>query len=370
MIMIDKIPTRKEIENLGVYVPGKPIEEVQRELGLDKIIKMASNENPYECSIKAKKAMMEEIHQAGLYPEGMAPALTEKLAHQLKIDRKRILVGNGSDEIIRLLTRSYIRPGDEVIMADVTFPRYETNVLIEGGKPVKVPLINGFHDLEGMLEAITTNTRMIFICNPNNPTGTIVSAGALRAFIEKVPKNILLIIDEAYYEYVTDKDYLQTVPLVDDFPNLIILRTFSKIYGLAALRIGYGMMHPAIVQELVKVKEPFNTNRLAQVAAIASLDDLDFVETCKRKNDEGRKYLENELEKMGLDYFPSQGNFLMVKINRSGDELFQSLLKQGIIVRSGVLLGYPETIRVSIGTEEENRAFISALKRVMESNHS
>jgi histidinol-phosphate aminotransferase len=368
MMTKEKIPTRKEIENLDIYVPGKPIEEVQRELGLEKIIKLASNENPYECSSKAKKAMMEEIHRAGLYPEGMAPALTEKLARQLKIDRKRILVGNGSDEIIRLLTRSYIRTNDEAIMADVTFPRYETNVMIEGGKPVKVPLINGVHDLEGMLKAITAKTRMIFVCNPNNPTGTIVSEPEFRKFIERVPKNILLIIDEAYYEYVTDKDFLQTVPLLDEYPNLIILRTFSKIYGLAALRIGYGMMHPSIVQELVKVKEPFNTNRLAQVAAIASLDDLDFVETCKRKNEEGRKYLENELDRMGFGYFPSQGNFLMVKINRSGDELFRSLLKQGIIVRSGAVLGYPETIRVSIGTEGENQAFISALQRVMESN--
>ncbi|MED1471955.1 histidinol-phosphate transaminase [Bacillus salipaludis] len=370
MMMKDKITTRKEIENLDVYIPGKPIEEVQRELGLEKIIKLASNENPYHCSNKAKQAMLEEIHRAGLYPEGMAPALTEKLAHQFNIDRKRILVGNGSDEIIRLLTRSYIRASDEVIMADVTFPRYETNVFIEGGKPIKVPLLHGVHDLEWMFKAITANTRMIFICNPNNPTGTIVSEEELRTFIERVPKHILLIIDEAYYEYVTDKDYLQTVPLLDEYPNLIILRTFSKIYGLASLRIGYGMMHPSMVQELVKVKEPFNTNRFAQAAAIASLEDLDFVETCKRKNEEGRKYLENELEKMGLGYFPSQGNFLMVKINRSGDELFQSLLKQGIIVRSGVPLGYPETIRVSIGTEEENRAFISALKRVMESNHS
>jgi histidinol-phosphate aminotransferase len=361
-MIAEKIAPRKEIENLGVYVPGKPIEEVRRELGLEHIIKLASNENPYGCSTLAKKAMMEEMEKVGLYPEGTAPVLAQKLAFSLHTDAGKILVGNGSDEIIRLLTRSYIRTGDEAIMADVTFPRYETNVLIEGGTPIKVPLKDGVHDLTGMLKAVSPATRMIFICNPNNPTGTIVSKGELRTFTEKVPRNILLVIDEAYYEYVTADDYLQTIPLLAEHPNLVILRTFSKIYGLAALRIGYGIMHPSLIRELIKVKEPFNTSRLAQAAAIASLDDRAFIEFCQRKNEEGRQYLKNELEKMDLSFFPSQGNFLMIKVGRSGDEISQSLLRQGIIVRSGVLLGYPKTIRVSIGTEEENTAFITALQ--------
>ncbi|RXT08815.1 histidinol-phosphate transaminase [Ammoniphilus sp. CFH 90114] len=365
MNLLDKIPTRKEIESLGVYVPGKPIEEVKRELGLEKIYKLASNENPFGFSDLARDAMIREVNTTNSYPEGTAPVLAEKIALHLGVAKESVIVGNGSDELIRLLSRAYIRPEDEVIMADVTFPRYETNIQIEGGKVVTVPLVDGVHDLSGMLEAINDQTRMIFVCNPNNPTGTIVGRVALSEFIEKVPPHILLVVDEAYYEYVTDEDYLQTLPMLEDHPNLIILRTFSKIYGLAALRVGYGMMHPSIVKELMKVKEPFNTNRIAQAAACASLDDAGFVEDCKQKNAEGRTYLAEEVARLGYSSFPSQGNFIMIQLDRSGDEVFQALLKQGIIVRSGGLLGYPQTIRVSVGTPEENQAFIQAFKEAM-----
>ncbi len=217
----------------------------------------------------------------------------------------------------------------------------------------------------GMYEAITEKTRMIFVCNPNNPTGTIVQQEKLRSFIEKVPKHILLIVDEAYYEYVEDGEYLETLPLLNMHSNLVILRTFSKIYGLAALRIGYGLMDASIIQELVKVKEPFNTNRLAQAAAFASLDDHPFVEKCVRKNEEGRRYLENELSKMGLTFFPSHANFLMVKLNQPGREIFEKLLIQGVIIRSGHLLGYENTIRVTIGTPLENERFIASLQHII-----
>lgn len=365
LITADPIPTRDEIKQLSVYVPGKPVEEVQRELGLEKVIKLASNENPFGCSPLAKQAMVREIEKSAFYPEGLAPALVDKLAARLHVDKQKIIIGNGSDEIIRLLTRSYIRLGDEAIMADVTFPRYETNVLIEGGVPIKVPLIHGVHHLDGMYAAITKNTRMIFICNPNNPTGTIVPGEQLIQFIEKVPRTILIVIDEAYYEYVTDNENLQTIPLLDTYPNLVVLRTFSKIYGLAAQRIGFGIAQRSIIEALIKVKEPFNTNRIAQAAALASLDDADFLSFCQTKNEEGRRFLENKLDKMGLTYFPSHGNFMMVHVNRSGDHLFQALLELGIIIRSGVPLGLPEMIRVSIGTEEENMAFIQALRSVI-----
>lgn len=364
-VLQHNITAREELEGLGVYKPGKPIEEVQRELGLDRIIKLASNENPLGYSLLAKDAMMNEMEKLAFYPEGTAPVLAEKLAEQLGGSEEQIIIGNGSDELLRLLACSYIRSGDEAIMADVTFPRYETNVKIQGGKPVVVPLVDGVHDLEGMLAVITDQTRMIFVCNPNNPTGTIVGKMELKSFIEQVPDHILLVIDEAYFEYVTAEDYLNTVPLVKSHPNLIVLRTFSKIYGLAALRIGYGVMHPDFVQELMKVKEPFNTNRMAQAAAIASLEDSKFIEKCKRENNEGRQYISTEVEKMGLSCFPSQGNFVMVKLNQSGDAVFQSLLHKGIIVRSGGVLGFSETIRVSVGTKEENEAFIQALREVV-----
>lgn len=360
-----KIPVRQNIESISPYVSGKPIEEVQRELGLETIVKLASNENPFGYSPLAKEAMLNEMEQTSFYPEGMAPALAEKLARNLNINKNHIILGNGSDEVIRLLTRTYIQQNDEVIMADVTFPRYETNVLIDGGTPVKIPLTNGVHDLQGMYEAITEKTRMIFVCNPNNPTGTIVQKEKLRSFIEKVPKHILLIVDEAYYEYVDDAEYLETLPLLNMHSNLVILRTFSKIYGLAALRIGYGLMDASIIQELVKVKEPFNTNRLAQAAAFASLDDHPFVENCVRKNEEGRRYLENELSKMGLTFFPSHANFLMVKLNQPGKDIFEKLLIQGVIIRSGHLLGYENTIRVTIGTPLENERFIASLQHII-----
>ncbi|WP_445491482.1 histidinol-phosphate transaminase [Niallia sp. 03133] len=363
------ITARKNLENIHAYVAGKPIEEVQRELGLESIIKLASNENPYGYSTLVKEAMLSEMEQTHFYPEGMAPALAAKLAGKLGVERDQIIVGNGSDEIIRLLTRSYIEVKDEVIMPDVTFPRYETNTLIEGGTPVLVPLVDGVHDLKSMYNAITDRTKMIVVCNPNNPTGTIAKKAELIDFINKIPQHILLIIDEAYYEYVNDEEYLETIPFLETNPNLVILRTFSKIYGLASLRIGYGIMHPSIIEELIKVKDAFNTNRIGQAAALASLDDDGFVEYCAAENTKCRKYLENELTKMGLDYFPSHANFLMIKLKQHGKEIFDGLLKQGIIIRSGHLLGYDHTIRVSIGNQQENEKFIKALQNFIGSTH-
>ncbi|WP_141430491.1 histidinol-phosphate transaminase [Bacillus sp. 03113] len=363
--MTTKIIARKNLENISAYVAGKPIEEVQRELGLERIIKLASNENPYGYSPLAKEAMLSEMEQTHFYPEGMAPALAAKLAEKLQVEKDHIIIGNGSDEIIRLLTKSYIEPNDEVIMPDVTFPRYETNTLIEGGTPVLVPLIDGIHDLQSMYNAITEKTKMIVICNPNNPTGTIVEKAKLTDFINKVPKHILLIMDEAYYEYVNDNEYLETIPFLNTNSNLVILRTFSKIYGLASLRIGYGIMHPSIIEELVKVKDAFNTNRLAQAAALASLDDDAFVDYCATENEKCRKYIENELTKMELEFYPSHANFLMIKLNQHGKEIFEGLLKQGIIIRSGHLLGYDQTIRVSIGSQPENEEFIKALQKLI-----
>jgi histidinol-phosphate aminotransferase len=365
MLLSNRILPRKEITQLGVYQPGKPIEEVQREFGLDKVIKLASNENPFGCSPTVSAALQNELRNMNLYPESTAPVLAHKIAEKLAVSVDSILVDNGSDELIHLLTRAYVRTGDEVVMADVTFPRYETNVLIEGGSPVKVPLIDGVHDLDRMLQAISEKTRMIFVCNPNNPTGTIVDKSELKSFIDRVPDHILLVLDEAYYEYVTSDQYLQTLPLSSAHPNLIILRTFSKIYGLAALRIGYGVMHTAIAAELLKVKDAFNTNRLAQVAAIVSLDDEDFVAFCIRKNEEGRIYLQNEMTRLGVSYFPSHGNFIMANLTRPGREVFDSLLKQGVIVRS---CGYAQSIRVTIGSEEENAAFIQALEKTIMNN--
>jgi histidinol-phosphate aminotransferase len=362
---LERIPAKPTLAGLGVYAPGKPVEEVQRELGLERVIKLASNENPFGCPPAAREAVIKEMERAALYPESSAPALAERLAAHWGVAQERVFLGNGSDEIIGLLARAYIRPGDEVVMADPTFSRYETNVRIEGGVPVKVPCRDGVHDLEAMQRAIGPRTRMVFVCNPNNPTGTIVGARALREFIEAVPPHVMVIVDEAYHEYVTDADYLQTVPLLDSHPNLVILRTFSKIYGLAALRIGYGFMHPAVIAQLHKVRGPFNTNRLAQAAALAALSDTGFVAACRDANSQGRTYLSRAVADLGLSCYPSQGNFILIHLPEAGTDVAQRLLRCGVIVRPGEQLGVPRSIRVTVGTAEENAEFVDALRSVL-----
>ncbi|WP_082234543.1 histidinol-phosphate transaminase [Halobacillus massiliensis] len=356
------IPPRPQLQKVSMYSPGKPIEELRREKGLNRVIKMASNENPFGYSIYVDQAVQEEMRELTRYPEITSPTLGFKLARRLKVNTNQLIFGNGSDEIIRLLTRSYINEGDEAVMASVTFPRYKTNVLIEGGKPVEVEMTDGTHNLSAMLKAITDKTKMMFVCNPNNPTGTIVRKAELARFIDEVPSHILLIIDEAYYEYADSDEYLETLPLLNDYPNMIILRTFSKIYGLAGLRIGYGIMAPAIVQELMKVKDPFNLNRLAVAAAAASLEDEEFLQNTIKKNKKGRKQLIQGFNELGLSYFPTQTNFIMADVKRPAEEVFEGLLSKGIIVRPGHLMGYPTMLRITIGLEEENQLFLEALK--------
>ncbi|WP_243385679.1 histidinol-phosphate transaminase [Bacillus kexueae] len=358
-------PLKKELERLREYKAGKPIEEVKRELGLETIIKLASNENPFGCSPKVQEALQEAFIQLAKYPETTAPELSLRLSQKWGLTPEHFVIGNGSDEIIRLMAKCFIQQGDEAIMADGTFPRYETCVYMEGGKPVKIPLIQGVHDLEAMQNAINSKTRMVFICNPNNPTGTIVSKQRLQTFIEHVPKNVLLVIDEAYYEYMDDEVKLDTHRFVEKYPNLVVLRTFSKIYGLASLRIGYGIMNPQIRSILLKVKDPFNSNRFAQKAALCALEDWQFVESCKQKNQEGLTFLQNEFDRMGISYFSSHANFLMILLHESGTSVAEKLVRDGIIVRAGEVLGFPNTIRVTIGTESENHRFMDAFKQIM-----
>lgn len=337
----------------------------QKASSKEKIINLSTNENPFGCSERVEQAIVRELKKVSMYPELLGHALVEKLAEHLGIDLKRIFLGNGTDEVLRLITRSYIEPGDEAIMADVTFPIYKRNVLNENGIPVPVPNSNGVHNLEGMLQAITEKTKMIFVCNPNNPTGTIVGKEELRSFIEQVPEDILLIVDEAYSEYVMTEDYLDTRTLLDKFPNLIVLRTFSKMYGLAGLRIGYGVMDDSLIPKLISVKDRYNTNRLAHVAAIAALDDVGFVSFCKQKNNENKIYLEQQFEQMKLPFYPSEANFIMVDVHRSADKVVQQLLAKGISVSMGDPALQPQTLRVTIGTQGENEELIRQLKRIL-----
>ncbi|WP_108669907.1 histidinol-phosphate transaminase [Peribacillus acanthi] len=359
------IRTRTQVETIAPYVLGQSLEDVKKELGLTHIRKMSENENVYGTSPLVKQIILGSLDNLHLYPDGAVRDLRLKLAEFYGLDANQFILGNGSDELIRVLTRTYISLDDEAVMGDVTFPRYKTNVLIEGGKPVIVPLVNGVHDLKNMLSSITNRTKMIFVCNPNNPTGTIVGREELLQFIESVPQHILIVLDEAYYEYVTSEDYLESIPLLDQHPNLVILRTFSKIYGLASLRIGYGIAHQALVGELLKVKEVFNANGLAQISALAALEDQEFIISCTQQNEEERIKMQLAFSNMGLPYFPSQTNFIMVDTKTSGETVSRELLKRGFVVRSGHLLGYASMFRVTLGTCEDNEAFRAALSEIL-----
>ncbi|UXH42530.1 histidinol-phosphate transaminase [Rossellomorea vietnamensis] len=360
-----KFKTREAVTHIAPYVLGKTLLDLKKEHGLSSIRKLSENENIYGCSPKVKEWFKENGSDLFLYPDGAAVDLSQKVSAFLGVPKEQLVFGNGSDEVIRLLTRAYLSSGDEAIMADVTFPRYQTNVLLEGGTPVIVPLVAGTHDLQGMHDHITPRTKLIFVCNPNNPTGTIVGKRELLQFIESVPSHVLVVVDEAYMEYVTTDDYLETLPLLTAFENLIVLRTFSKIYGLAGLRVGFGVMNEEIAEQLRKVKDVFNVNTVAQKSAIIALEDQAFIRECTHKNEQGRHYLEGEFDRMGLSYFPSQSNFIMVDTGLNGDVVSHELVKEGLVVRSGTLLGYPDTVRVTVGTEEDNKRFVAALESIL-----
>lgn len=353
---------RSEITNLQPYNPGKPIEDVQREYGLDHVIKLASNENPLGSSPKVKEAISNILNNLSVYPDGNATKLKEKLGEFLGVGVNEILPTNGLDEMIDLIANAYVDQGDEVIMADVTFPRYIQTTELMGGIPIIVPLKDFTFDLEGILSKITKKTKMIWICNPNNPTGTIVSEKELINFLDKVPNNILVLYDAAYGEYADSEEYPHnSIDLLKDYDNLLIMKTFSKIYGLAGLRVGYTIGNQDIITNINKVRGPFNVNVLALEAAVAALADQDFVKKSYELNLEGKKYLYKEFDKMGFYYPQSQTNHIFVNIGRNGQEVFIEMQKKGVIIRP--MAG--DFIRVSIGTMDENKTFIKTLKEVL-----
>ncbi|MEK3881440.1 histidinol-phosphate transaminase [Paenibacillus sp. PL2-23] len=356
---------KANIVHLPVYQPGKPVEDVKRELGLSEVIKMASNENPYGFSESAKSAIIEELSNTHIYPDGASVQLTAKLADKLGVATNAIIFGSGSSDIILMAARAFLAPGDETIMADETFSQYKHNAEIENARIIEVPLKQGKHDLPAMLAKVTSATKIVWICNPNNPTGTIVSNEELLAFMDAVPDHVLVILDEAYGEYVKDPAYSDGVRLLGSYRNLLVLRTFSKIYGLASFRIGYGVGHPDVVRFINQVREPFNTTRAAQAAARASLSDDAFVASCSQANYEGIQYLTAQFQRLGLAYFESHGNFVMVDVRRPSGEVFTGLLRRGVIIRAN-WTHYPTYIRVSVGTPEQNEAFVAALEQVLQ----
>ena len=350
------------IAKLVPYSPGKPLDELERELGIQGAIKLASNENPLGPSPKAIEILRKGPETLNLYPDGGAHHLIRALANQLKVSVNQVAVGNGSDEIISLLVKAFIAPGEEAVMADHTFVMYKLAVTGGHGTCIEVPLKNWHHDLPSMAKAITNQTKLVFICNPNNPTGTMVTKDEVAAFMAEIPDHVIVVFDEAYYEYVRHPHYPDTVEYVRNNRPVMVLRTFSKIYGLAGLRIGYGITTPEIVDCLHRVRNPFNTNSLAQKAALAALGDEEHVATSRTLNESEMNVVESELRKLGLHPLPSQANFLYFDTNQDGNDIFNRLLKEGVIVRhiGGTM------IRVTIGRPEENIRFLKALKKVLE----
>ncbi|HEX9284129.1 MAG TPA: histidinol-phosphate transaminase [Nitrospirales bacterium] len=350
-----------DIAGITPYSPGKPIEELERELGITGSIKLASNENPRGPSPKALAVLSEATKTLHRYPDGGGHYLRQALAERWKVSPDQIILGNGSDEIITLLTKAFLNPGDEAVMAEPSFIVYKIDVTAEHAKPVTVPLKEFRHDLPAMAKAVTARTRLVFICNPNNPTGTYVTAAEVAAFLQTIPPDVIVVFDEAYYEYVTAADYPDTLAVLKGGRNVVLLRTFSKIYGLAGLRIGYGLTTPEIVQHLNRIRPPFNTNSLAQKAALAALSDEEHVRESRRLNTEGMGLLTERLNALGLTVVPSQANFLYFDAKQDGKAVFEALLRRGVIVRH---LG-SAFLRVTVGLPQENERFITALQAVL-----
>ena len=359
------IAVADHISRLRPYVPGKPIEEVQRELGLKDIIKLASNENPLGPSPRALEALMAAAGGVALYPEGSAPALRRAVSQAVGMPEDTLVFGNGSDEVLHLLALTFLQPGDETVQGDPSFAMYEIYATQCDAVPVLVPLKDFTHDLDAMADAVTDKTRMVFIANPNNPTGTIVRRETVARFLDRIPRDVLVVLDEAYDEYVDDPAKPDLRSLVLEGRNIVILHTFSKAYGLAGLRVGYGIMRPEIAALLNRVRSPFNVNLPAQAAAAAALDDKEHVSRTVALNALGRDYFYTEFERMGLPYVPSQGNFVLVDVGRDARAVFEALQHKGIIVRSAHGMGLPRHIRVSTGTMPQNQRFIAALKDVL-----
>ena len=350
------------IETIHPYQGGKPIEEVQRELGITDIIKLASNENPLGPSPLAMEAIQQAAAQVNLYPDGNAYYLKADVANHLQVAPENLLFGNGSNEVLQIIGETYIAPDDEVVYSESAFIVYMLVSKIFGAKSVVTPMRDHDQDLDAMGDAITDRTKAVFIANPNNPTGTIVTKEQTERFMERVPEDMLVVFDEAYYEYVNRPDYPQTLPYVHDGRNVIITRTFSKIYGLAGLRIGYGIAKPEIIETMNRVRQPFNCNLVAQAGACAALKDIEHVRRSREINASGKTYLYDALDRMGLGYVETEGNFILVHLGQSGQETADVLLQKGVIVRPVAGYGFPNSVRVTIGLPEETERFVNALK--------
>jgi len=359
-------PTNPNLNAVPVYQPGRPIEEVARELGLppDSIIKLASNENPLGPSRLALAAMRKALAQVSLYPDGNAFYLKQKLAAKLEVTPAHLILGNGSNEIIEFIGHAFVGPGDEVVVSQYCFAVYPIVTALFGGKLVVVPARDYGHDLEAMLAAITPKTRVVMVANPNNPTGTSARCEDLARFVAAVPENVLVALDEAYIEFLDQP--LDLLPEIRSGgkSNLLLMRTFSKIYGLAGLRLGYGIGHPDLVAEFEKIRQPFSINAVAQAGALAALDDTAHAQKTRRINSRGLKFYERAFRKLGLEFIPSSANFILVRVGE-GQRVVIEMQRLGVIVRPMGGYQLPEWIRISIGTPKQNQRCLESLKTAL-----
>jgi histidinol-phosphate aminotransferase len=353
------------ILGIAPYEPGKPIEELEREFGVHDAIKLASNENPLPPSDRVQKAIAAALGNLNRYPDGSGYYLRQALAKKHDFPQDQVFLGNGSNELIELAVRTFLRPGDEVIVPHPSFVVYPMIVQATGGIRVMVMLKDHRLDLEAMARAITPMTKMVFIANPNNPTATIVTANEVEAFMGRVPDRTIVVFDEAYIEFAMGPDFPDTLGYVKQGRKVIVLRTFSKAASLAGIRVGYGIADADAVSLMNRIRQPFNVNSLAQVAALAALDDDNHVLECVRTIEAGRHYLYDEFKSLGVNYVPSRANFILVDVGRSASDIYQRLLKEGVIVRPMTPFGMESALRVTVGTPEENRRLVKALKTVL-----
>jgi histidinol-phosphate aminotransferase len=356
---------RPSIQALKPYVPGRSIEEVKAQYNPARIVKLGSNENPLGANPKVLKAIAKVLPKISLYPDGSSRALREALAAYCGVSADEVIVGNGSDEILLMIALAFVKPGERVVVSENTFSEYEFSGRVLDAEIVKVPLRDFRYDVAGFAKTLKLKPRMLFLCNPNNPTGNYFTHAELEGLLKKTPRACLVVVDEAYGDYATEKDFPRCLELMKKYPNLLVARTFSKLFGLAGLRLGYGLGDAGLLRETLRVKTPFNVNLLVQTAAVTALADKAFVRKSLAVNNKGRLQIEAGFRKLGLFYLPTQANFICFRVPRPAVDLCEDLLKRGMIIRALKSFGLPEWCRVTIGTAEQNRFFLAELSKAL-----
>lgn len=357
---------RKELSKLNPYVPGKPVEEVQKEYNLDSVVKLASNENQLGASPKAVEAVKSELGNLNIYPDAGAMELRRELGKKYGLDYENIVVGNGGEQILQIIAQTFINSGDEAIMAKTTFGIYGNSVTHMGGVPVKLDLKDYKHDFHAFVENINDKTKIIYVCNPNNPIPNIMTKDEIKYLVDNVPEDIVIVFDEAYYDFaIVNEDYPETIEILKKRPNTVILRTFSKVTGIAGIRVGFALTSKEIANEMSKVKGVFNVNRLAQVAALGALKDQEHIDKTVELNYKSLDMMEKVFDELGFEYVKSNANFTWVNTEMDSKKVFEELMKKGVIIRPGYLWGWDNWIRISTGTIEQTEIFIKELKEIV-----